>query len=166
MSALYARPLAQTSARKDRNIYQAARELKGLTQEAAAERLDISVESLGAYEQDRRRPPDSTVLRMAQTYDFPYLCYQHIQCGDLAGVLPDVAVKSLEHAAMRLVRLMGGFARDGQFDQLMEICEDGVITAEERPAFDAITGELAEIVKAALELNFASGGREGDAGNG
>ena len=158
MSALYARPLAQTSARKDRNIYQAARELKGLTQEAAAERLDISVESLGAYEQDRRRPPDSTVLRMAQIYDFPYLCYQHIQCGDLAGVLPDVAVKSLEHAAMRLVRLMGGFARDGQFDQLMEICEDGVITTAERPAFDAITGELAEIVKAALELNFASGG--------
>ena len=54
--------------RENRNIYQAARELKGLTQEAAAERLDISVESLGAYEQDRRRPPDSTVLRMAQTF--------------------------------------------------------------------------------------------------
>lgn len=61
--------------RNYRNIYQTARELKGLTQEAAAERLDISVDSLGAYEQDRRRPPDSTVLRMAQLYDFPYLCY-------------------------------------------------------------------------------------------
>lgn len=51
--------------RENRNIYQSARELKGLTQEVAAERLDLSVESLGAYEQDRRRPPDSTVLRMA-----------------------------------------------------------------------------------------------------
>ena len=57
--------------RENRNIYQSARELKGLTQEVAAERLDLSVESLGAYEQDRRRPPDSTVLRMAQLYDFP-----------------------------------------------------------------------------------------------
>ena len=74
--------------RNYRNIYQTARELKGLTQEAAAERLDISVDSLGAYEQDRRRPPDSTVLRMAQLYDFPYLCYQHIASGELGGVLP------------------------------------------------------------------------------
>lgn len=57
--------------RENRNIYQSARELKGLTQEVAAERLDLSVESLGAYEQDRRRPPDSTVLRMAQLYDHP-----------------------------------------------------------------------------------------------
>lgn len=78
--------------RENRNIYQSARELKGLTQEVAAERLDLSVESLGAYEQDRRRPPDSTVLRMAQLYDFPYLCYQHIQSGDLAGVLPQVGL--------------------------------------------------------------------------
>lgn len=119
--------------RENRNIYQSARELKGLTQEVAAERLDLSVESLGAYEQDRRRPPDSTVLRMAQLYDFPYLCYQHIQSGDLAGVMPEVNVKSLEHAAMRIVRLIGGFARNGQFDQLLQICEDGVIAEEERP---------------------------------
>ena len=140
--------------REDRNIYQAARELKGLTQEVAAERLDVSVESLGAYEQGRRRPPDSTVLRMAQAYDFPYLCYQHIQSGALAGVMPEVNVKSLEHAAMRI----GGFARDGQFDQLLQICEDGVIAEEERPAFDCITSELGEIVSAALELTYASKG--------
>ena len=56
MAVLYAESAPITSARKNRNIYQAARELKGLTQEVAAERLDLSVESLGAYEQDRRRP--------------------------------------------------------------------------------------------------------------
>ena len=54
--------------RENRNIYQSARELKGLTQEVAAERLDLSVESLGAYEQDRRRPPDSTVRPLPCTY--------------------------------------------------------------------------------------------------
>ena len=57
--------------RNERNIYQTARELKGLTQEIAAERIGVSVDTMGAYEQDRRRPPDSTVLRMAQVYDFP-----------------------------------------------------------------------------------------------
>ena len=106
MDVLYAESAPITSARKNRNIYSAARELKGLTQESAAEYLNVSVESLGAYEQDRRRPPDSTVLRMAQLYDFPYLCYQHIQSGDLAGVLPQVGVRTLEHATMRLIRLI------------------------------------------------------------
>lgn len=158
MAALYANPATATSERKDRNIYAAARELKGLTQEVAAERLDLSVESLGAYEQDRRRPPDSTVLRMAQLYDFPYLCYQHIQSGDLAGVLPEVGIRTLEHATMRLIRLIGRFAKDGRLDQLMEINEDGVITTEEKPLHDEIMSELHEIVTAALELDFASGG--------
>lgn len=143
-----------------KNIYQAARELKGLTQEAAAERLDISVESLGAYEQDRRRPPDSTVLRMAQLYDFPYLCYQHIQAGALGSALPVVQVTPLEQATMRLVRLIGKFAKSGRLDQLLEINEDGVITAEERPLHDAIMGELRDIITTGLALDYATRGQK------
>ena len=142
--------------RNYRNIYQTARELKGLTQEAAAERLDISVDSLGAYEQDRRRPPDSTVLRMAQLYDFPYLCYQHIASGELGGVLPEVTLTSLEQATMRLVRLIGKFAKSGRLDQLLEINEDGRITAEERPLHDAIMAELRDITSTYLELDCAT----------
>lgn len=142
--------------RNNRNIYQTARELKGLTQEVAAERLDISVESLGAYEQDRRRPPDSTVLRMAQMYDFPYLCYQHIASGELGSVLPEVTPKSLEQATMRLVRLIGKFAKSGRLDQLLEINEDGQITAEERPLHDAIMDELREITSTYIELDCAT----------
>ena len=142
--------------RNYRNIYQTARELKGLTQEAAAERLDISVDSLGAYEQDRRRPPDSTVLRMAQLYDFPYLCYQHIASGELGGVLPEVTPTSREQATMRLVRLIGKFAKSGRLDQLLEINEDGRITAEERPLHDAIMAELRDITSTYLELDCAT----------
>ena len=142
--------------RNYRNIYQTARELKGLTQEAAAERLDISVDSLGAYEQDRRRPPDSTVLRMAQLYDFPYLCYQHIASGELGGVLPEVTPTSLEQATMRLVRLIGKFAKSCRLDQLLEINEDGRITAEERPLHDAIMAELRDITSTYLELDCAT----------
>lgn len=144
--------------RENRNIYQSARELKGLTQEVAAERLDLSVESLGAYEQDRRRPPDSTVLRMAQLYDFPYLCYQHIQSGDLAGVLPQVGHKSLECATMRLIRLIGSFAKTGRLDDLLLISEDGVIDTNEKPLYDDLMRELHEIVTAALELDFCTKG--------
>lgn len=142
--------------RNERNIYQTARELKGLTQETAAERIGVSVDTMGAYEQDRRRPPDSTVLRMAQVYDFPYLCYQHIASGELGGVLPEVQSRPLEQATMRLVRLIGKFARDGRLDQLLEINEDGVITAEERPLHDAIMGELRDIIATGMELDYAT----------
>ena len=152
--------------RNYRNIYQTARELKGLTQEAAAERLDISVDSLGAYEQDRRRPPDSTVLRMAQLYDFPYLCYQHIASGELGGVLPEVTPTSLEQATMRLVRLIGKFAKSGRLDQLLEINEDGRITAEERPLHDAIMAELRDITSTYLELDFATQKESAQGGTG
>ena len=149
--------------RNYRNIYQTARELKGLTQEAAAERLDISVDSLGAYEQDRRRPPDSTVLRMAQLYDFPYLCYQHIASGELGGVLPEVTLTSLEQATMRLVRLIGKFAKSGR---LLEINEDGRITAEERPLHDAIMAELRDITSTYLELDCATQKESAQGGTG
>lgn len=146
--------------REYKNVYQTARELKGLTQEAAAERLDISVESLGAYEQDRRRPPDSTVLRMAQLYDFPYLCYQHLQSGNLGGVLPSIQYKPLEQATMRLVRLIGAMAHEGRLGQLMEIAEDGIITDDERPIHNEIMAELAEIVRCYFELEYAESGQK------
>lgn len=142
----------------NKNIYQNARELKGITQELAAERLDTSVESISAYETDRRRPPDSTVLRMAQVYDFPYLCYQHLQSGALAGVLPDVQQRSLQEAAMRIVRLVRRFADDRRLGQLLEIAEDGQIDDDEQPVFREIMTELSQIVESALALNFAGTG--------
>lgn len=40
-----------------RNIYKTARRAAGMTQEAAAERLGISVESVRAYETGQRIPP-------------------------------------------------------------------------------------------------------------
>lgn len=52
----------------DRNIYQAARRAAGLTQEAAAERLGISVESIRAYETGLRVPP-------MEVADLMVICY-------------------------------------------------------------------------------------------
>ena len=47
-----------------RNIYKICRKSAGFTQEAAAERLGISVESLRAYETGQRVPPDEVVETM------------------------------------------------------------------------------------------------------
>lgn len=47
-----------------RDIYKTARQEAGYTQESAAERLGISVESLRCYEIDQRTPPNEMVELM------------------------------------------------------------------------------------------------------
>lgn len=142
-----------------RNIYQTARVSADLTQESAAELLAISTESLGAYEQGRRRPPDEVVCRMAQVYHSTYLCYQHLLSGALGDVLPDVQPKQLAQATLRLLRLIGKFARSGRLDQLAEINEDGVITEDEMPLANEIMAELRDIITTGLELDYATLGQ-------
>ena len=75
-----------------RNIYQTARKAAGLTQEAAAEQLAVSVESLRAYETGHRVPPNDVVERMVVCYDKQYLAYQHLkESSDLmARVVPEL----------------------------------------------------------------------------
>ncbi|MDD6937052.1 MAG: helix-turn-helix transcriptional regulator, partial [Clostridiales bacterium] len=56
-----------------RNIYKTARDNAGLTQEAAAERLNVAVETLRAYETNARRPADDKVADMVGLYNDQYL---------------------------------------------------------------------------------------------
>lgn len=55
---------------ENRNIYKKPREIAGYSQERAAELLDISVESLRAYETGRRVPPGEVVVRMMDLYNW------------------------------------------------------------------------------------------------
>ena len=68
-----------------RNIYQIARESSGLTQEKSSELLDISVDSLRAYEGGKRVPPDHVVIKMIEIYDTQYLAYQHLKTSAEVG---------------------------------------------------------------------------------
>ena len=70
------------------NLYQKARRTARLTQEQAAEALEISVESVKAYENDLRIPPNCTVAQMVQAYDAPWLALEHLQSqGRKIGVI-------------------------------------------------------------------------------
>ena len=62
-----------------RNIYKTSRKAAGLTQESAAERLGISVESLRAYEGGQRIPPNEVVELMVILYNAQHLAYQHLR---------------------------------------------------------------------------------------
>ena len=138
------------------NIYQTARKAAGLTQEAAAERLALSVESLRAYETGQRLPGNGIVARMCAVYDTQFLGVQHLQLS--AALLPvciqEARPERLELATIKLVNRIIAFANRHRNDQLLAIAEDGLIDEEERPQFLAIAAELDEIIRAALALRY------------
>ena len=137
-----------------RNIYKTARRAAGHTQEAAAERLGISVESLRAYETGQRVPPNEVVELMAILYDAHYLAYQHLRESNalFRRVVPQVEDRELLEIAVRIYTRMRRFAAHRSVDRLLEMAEDNVIDAEEMEEFQAIVAELREIVQSGLEL--------------
>ncbi|OUN23709.1 DNA-binding protein [Flavonifractor sp. An82] len=148
-----------------RNIYKTCRMAAGLTQEAAAERLDISVESLRAYETGQRVPPNEVVELMVILYNAQHLAYQHLRETNAlySSVVPEVRPKSVLEASAKLTNRIFTFAESHADRRLLRIAEDNIIDAQERPEFDAIMEDLQEIVEAALELRCANQicGKEG-----
>ena len=79
------------------NIYKTARRAAGITQEAAAEQLGISVESVRAYETGQRIPPNDVVEQMVICYNAQRLAFQHLhETNALAArVIPDIQPRTL-----------------------------------------------------------------------
>ncbi len=136
------------------NIYKTAREMTTFTQESAAEQLHISVESVRAYETDKRRPADDIVALMVKIYDNKYLGYQHLRSSPLNSIIPEVELCSIQQSAMKLLRLLRHFAKDERVEQLLEIAEDGIIDEFEMPIYLDIMDELNDIVQTVLSLDF------------
>lgn len=142
-------------AQQYRNIYQIARESTGLTQEKASEYLDISVDSLRAYEGGKRIPPDRIVIKMIEVYDTQYLAYQHLKTSDEVGkaYLPNIEIKDLPAAILRLQKEVNDFLK--LRDEMIDITADGIIDEEERERWDVIMKEINDIADAIMALRFA-----------
>ena len=140
-----------------RNIYKTCRKAAGLTQEAAAERLGISVESLRAYETGQRMPPDEVVEAMSDLYNTLHLIVRHVREKNAmyGRVVPEVPQIGVLEASAKLRNRLDSFAERRGAKRLMLITEDNVIDDSERPEFDEILEELGEIP--ALYLALKSG---------
>ena len=139
------------------NLYQRARKTTCLTQEQAAERLDVSETTIKAWEQGTRVPDNETVARMAELYDTPWLALEHLRsAGSTLGVIPEITVQSLPTAAITLINRVLDFAERHRDRQLLRIAEDGIIDKTERPDFDDICRDLDGIVGAALQVKYTS----------
>ena len=132
---------------ENRNIYKKPREIAGYSQERAAELLDISVESLRAYETGRRVPPGEVVVRMMDLYNCQYLAVSHLRSSEAcASFLPDVKLQDLPTAILRLQKELNDF---------LDITCDGVISPEERPRWERVLKELDDVSAAIMAVKFA-----------
>lgn len=113
-------------------LLKTTREARGLTQEAAAEAVGVSVDSWYAYESNLRLPPMETVPRICEALEARWLAwyFQEAHAGP-GNVLPTAKAR-----------------------ELMEIAEDGVIDENERGPYETIVDELDGIVEAALAVKF------------
>ena len=139
---------------KCRNIYKRARKESGFTQEYAAEKLGISVESLRAYETGQRVPPDEVVADMFDLYNTLHLIVQHVRKKNAmyGRVVPDVPQIGALEASAKLRNRLDSFAERRGARRLMLITEDNVIDDSERPEFDEIVDELVEMFALVLAL--------------
>jgi transcriptional regulator with XRE-family HTH domain len=137
------------------NIYKICRETAGITQERAAEYLDVSVRCLSAYENGERMPSGATVIRMVDVYGTPHLALQHMRLSSEVGekYLSEIEIRDLPSAIMRLQKEL-----DELLDcrkEIIAITWDGVITSDERPRWNAILKEFDDVSSAIMSVKFA-----------
>ena len=137
------------------NLYASCRRRTGMTQEAWAEKLDVSVESVKRYETDVRIPPLHIVKAMADLSGDESLAYRFLaKTTQELDVLPDIDSVNLQAATIRLMNRMARFAAKARDRQLLEIAEDGIISANEKPLYDEIMDELSGLVSAFYQLRY------------
>ena len=145
----------------DINIYALCRRRTGMTQEAWAEALDISVESVKRYESGVRVPPNYLVKEMVDISGDEALAYRHLaNTSQVLEVLPSIESVNLQAATIRLMNRMARFANQCRDRQLMEIADDGIISADEQPLYAEILNELKGIIAAYYQLRYFEDDRE------
>lgn len=139
-----------------RNIYKSARRSAGLTQEAAAERLGVSVESVRAYETAQRIPPNDIVERMVVCYNTQYLAYQHLHETNelMARVVPELHQRPVTQTVVALINAINRFSKTNSAERLLEIVEDGKVDETEMQDVQEIAQLLKKLSACAMELDF------------
>lgn len=136
------------------NIYKIARKLAELTQEEAAEFLNVSVRSLADYEAGKTIPNDDIVLAMIDLYKSRWLAYSHLKHSTMIGqkYLPDLQFDDLSLGIIKLRKEMKDVYKAE--DEIDNILCDGKIDKDEKPVWDKILKEINDVISAAFGIIF------------
>lgn len=137
------------------NAWKTARERAGLTQEAAAELVDVSAKSIGYYESGARHMTPQVAAQLADAYHAPWL--RNLYCTEcpigchrsLPTEPADLRAATIEaHCELHAEKL-------GQrIDRLMEIAKDGRVDENEMPEFVAICDQFREMQHALAKFEL------------
>ncbi len=135
--------MGRKSTRENKSIYQLTREERGLTREKAGELIPgFSPERIEKIENGRIQVRPEDVKLMAEGYKEPGLCnyYCSQECPIGTGRTPRVESRELVQIA---VETINGLNRLSHFkDRLLEIAEDGTVSADEYEDFGTIKEAL------------------------
>jgi DNA-binding XRE family transcriptional regulator len=138
---------------KDTNIYQMARKTTPYTQEYVAPLLNVSVESLKAYESGQRVPPKDIVLNMIKLYGTPWLAAKHLEQDEVAqSYLPKVDMKDLPNAILTFQKELNDVIP--LIPKLIDAGYDGKLTPEERAFVKHFCKEGMELAGILIALNL------------
>ena len=142
------------------NIYGRYRRAAGLTQERAAELLDMPSRTLAHWEAGTYLPPDDKVLMMVDVYQAPTLAIEHLRSRSAlaAELLPEVEQRSLPEAALGLLAAIREFEVNESDLELMKIAADGKVSGDEKQRYGCIMSKLMDIVDSAMELRMSTWG--------
>ncbi len=141
----------------DRNIYQIAREVSGLTRERASEVLNLSVRQLARYEAGESPVPIEVVLSMIEIYNTQFLAYQHLRkIAGSSNVLPEIKQVDLPCAILDVQKNLKDALQC--IDDLIKIGCDGVVSDSEKVQFNKILAEFKELIASSYRLIFSKRG--------
>lgn len=137
-----------------RNIYKNARSAAGITQNLAAEKLGISIESVRAYETGQRIPPKHIVLKMSVKYNDLYLCYDHMRITDeiFAKVVPLTPTATDLTHAFHQAQVHLSHIQTGVGARLAEIVADDVVDDSEWADFVKALEAFQGVAKGFIEM--------------
>ncbi len=145
----------RTSTKEDKSIFQIARESAGMTRAEASEALEfISESSLEKIENGKTSVKPEDVLAMSWAYKSPDLCNQYCSSECAIGKIhvPEIKVRSLPEISLSVLSTLN--ALEDEKRRLIEITEDGEITADEIDDFRRIQEHLSRIAVTADTLNM------------
>lgn len=124
------------------------------SRQGASEELGCSVSALADYELGIRTPPPYMILRMTDRYYAPELvchyCSNECVLGKGRFIFPEF--NDFDRITIRIVNALKG--ADDISDVLLDIAEDGKITANENRKIEMITKAIENINKAAMALQL------------
>ena len=136
------------------NIYKNARKSAGMTQEKAAQLLNVSVDSLRDYEQSQRPVPSDVASAMCDVYQAPYLAVQHLRRSSELGkrVVPEIQLKDLPEAVLSVLAAVQRFIV--KRDAMIEIVADGKIEEDEQAEWNEIMDRMNNLFVAMANMRF------------